>query len=81
MSPYEILAARRHHRSSWNDETGQSWLRRILNAYPKSVWLNPMPEKYWPYTQTIQIIRGLMEGRMYPLTLDGLDAAMRQLMH
>jgi uncharacterized protein with von Willebrand factor type A (vWA) domain len=78
MSPYEIVqpGGSVEH---WNAEPGEAWMRRLLETYPKAVWLNPVPEKYWPGTQSIGMIRELMEGRMFPLTLDGLDRAMRRL--
>jgi uncharacterized protein len=78
MSPYEIVqpGGSVEH---WNAEPGEAWLRRLLATYPKAVWLNPVPERYWAGTQSIGMIRELMEGRMFPLTLDGLDRAMRRL--
>jgi uncharacterized protein with von Willebrand factor type A (vWA) domain len=78
MSPYEIvqLGGSVEH---WNAEAGETWLRRLLATYPRAVWLNPVPERYWAGTQSIGMIRELMEGRMFPLTLDGLDRAMRRL--
>ena len=78
MSPYEIVqpGGSVEH---WNAEAGETWLRRLLATYPKSVWLNPVLERYWSGTQSIGMIRELMEGRMFPLTLDGLDRAMRRL--
>jgi len=63
----------------WNDEPGAVWLRRLLDTYPKAVWLNPVPEKYWSGTASIGMIRQIIEDRMFPLTLDGLDRAMRRL--
>jgi uncharacterized protein len=80
MSPYEI---EREGGSveRWNDESGRVWLTRLLDAYPKAIWLNPVPEKYWGGTTSIGLIRALMEGRMFPLTLDGIDRAMRELTH
>ena len=54
-------------------------MRRLTEVYPKSVWLNPVPEKYWKYTPSIDMLGELMEGRMFPLTIDGLDRAMREL--
>jgi len=80
MSPYELLQAGGGI-SSWNTESGQTWLSRIIKAYPKSVWLNPVAEKHWDFAQTTRIIREMMEDRMFGLTLEGLDAAMRRLMH
>jgi len=79
MSPYEIVypGGSVEH---WNEEAGEVWMRRLLNIYPHAVWLNPMPEKYWQYTASTGMLRELMENRMFPLTLEGLDAAMRELM-
>jgi len=78
MSPYEI-EKEGGSVERWNDESGETWLRRLLDAYPKAVWLNPVPEKYWGGTTSIGIIRRLMEERMFPLTLDGIDRGMREL--
>ncbi len=80
MSPYEI-DREGGSVERWNDEPGAVWMRRLLDAYPKAVWLNPVPEKYWGGTISIGMIRTLMEGRMFPLTLDGIDRAMRELTH
>ena len=79
MSPYEIThvgGAVEH----MNEEPGALWLRRVTETYQHCVWLNPVPEGHWGWTPSIGMIRGLMEGRMYPLTLQGLDAAMVELM-
>lgn len=78
MSPYEI-EKEGGSVERWNDEPGEVWLRRLLDAYPKAVWLNPVPEKYWGGTTSIGIVRRLMEDRMFPLTLDGIDRGMREL--
>jgi uncharacterized protein with von Willebrand factor type A (vWA) domain len=51
----------------------------VTQVYPKAVWLNPVPEKHWTYTHSIQMVRQLMGERMFPLTLDGLDRAAREL--
>lgn len=78
MSPYEIT----HPGGSvehFNEESGAVWMHRITNTYPASVWLNPVPEKQWSYSQSTKIIKELMSDRMYPLTLEGLDDAMREL--
>jgi len=79
MSPYELISPGGAV-SSWNQETGKTWLTRILHAYPKAVWINPVPENLWQHTQTTRLIAELMERRMYGLTLEGLDQAMRSLM-
>ena len=78
MSPYEISqpGGSVEH---WNEEAGQVWLRRLLNAFPHVAWLNPQREDRWQYTQSIAMTRELLEGRMYPLTLSGLDRAARAL--
>jgi len=78
MSPYEI-EKEGGSVERWNDEPGAVWLRRLLDAYPKAVWLNPVPEKYWEGTASIGMIRRIVAGRMFPLTLDGLDSAMARL--
>ena len=78
MSPYEINypGGSVEH---WNEEPGAVWLQRITDVYHSAVWLNPIPEKHWTYGQSIQMVKTLMEGRMFPLTLGGLDDAMRAL--
>ena len=78
MSPYEINypGGSVEH---WNDESGQTWLKRITEVYHSAVWLNPTPEKHWGHGQSIQMTKTLMEGRMFPLSLEGMDRAMREL--
>ena len=78
MSPYEI-EKEGGSVERWNDEPGEVWLRRLFGAYPRAVWLNPVPEKYWNGTASIGMIRRIAEDRMFPLTLDGIDRAMRRL--
>jgi uncharacterized protein len=80
MSPYEI-DKEGGSVERWNDEPGRVWMQRLLDHYPKAVWLNPVPEKYWDGAISIGMIRALMEGRMFSLTLDGIDRAMRELTH
>ena len=78
MSPYEIGypgGSIEHH----NEEAGAVWLQRMLNVYHHAVWLNPTPEDRWDYYESIGMIRTLMADRMYPLTLQGLEMAMRTL--
>ncbi|MPS69239.1 MAG: VWA domain-containing protein [Novosphingobium sp.] len=78
MSPYEIS----HPGGSvehMNDEAGAVWLGRIARTYPATVWLNPTPEQQWAYSSSTRMIRELVGGAMFPLTLDGLDGAMREL--
>jgi uncharacterized protein with von Willebrand factor type A (vWA) domain len=78
MSPYEIVqpGGSVEH---WNEESGEVWMRRILETYEKAVWINPVPQEEWEYTQSIAITHQLMEGRMHPLTLKGLEDAMSYL--
>ncbi|MFA7440159.1 MAG: VWA domain-containing protein [Sphingomonadaceae bacterium] len=78
MSPYEI-ARPGGSVEHYNEEAGEVWLQRMTDVWRSSVWLNPVPEQHWHYTPSIGMIRDKMEGRMYPLTLDGLDEAMRSL--
>jgi uncharacterized protein with von Willebrand factor type A (vWA) domain len=62
-----------------NPEPGAVWLERVTQTYPHAVWLNPEQRKYWNYTESNAMIRKLFANRMFPLTLEGLDAAMREL--
>ncbi|SFX05521.1 vWA domain-containing protein [Marinospirillum alkaliphilum] len=78
MSPYEV-AMPGGSVEHFNDEPGQAWIRRVTDTWSRVVWLNPVPEKYWEYTQSIGMLRQLVHDRMFPLTLEGLDAAMREL--
>ncbi len=78
MSPYEIAipgGANEH----WNEEPGQVWLQRARRQWPQHLWINPVPEKYWPYTQSIQMIRQIFEDRMVPMTLEGIERGMKEL--
>jgi len=78
MSPYEIAypgGAVEH----WNEETGAVWMQRVLEKFPKSVWLNPESQDRWRYTQSTAMLNEIMGGKMYPLTLKGLDEATREL--
>jgi uncharacterized protein with von Willebrand factor type A (vWA) domain len=78
MSPYEIMATGGSV-EHFNEEPGHVWMERVTRTYPACVWLNPTPEREWDYTHSIGVMRQLMGNRMYPLTLDGLDRAMREL--
>ncbi len=78
MSPYEISHAGGSV-EHMNEEPGALWLQRLVNTYPAAAWLNPLPQEQWSYGQSIRMIRELMGDRMYPLTLSGLDDAMREL--
>jgi uncharacterized protein with von Willebrand factor type A (vWA) domain len=78
MSPYEIEqpGGSVEH---WNEESGRVWMARVAAHFPRLVWLNPEPEERWQWTPSVGITRALLGERMYPLTLRGLDAAMREL--
>jgi uncharacterized protein with von Willebrand factor type A (vWA) domain len=78
MSPYEIEqpGGSVEH---WNEESGRVWMTRIAAHFPRLVWLNPESEDRWKWTPSVEITRGLVGGRMFPLTLEGLDRAMREL--
>ena len=78
MSPYEIVYAGGSV-EHWNEEPGAVWIKRLLNAYPKAVWLNPEPEQRWEYTPSTKLVREIMDERMFPLTIRGLDDAIREL--
>ena len=78
MSPYEILSP--HGSVEYNNpESGATWMNRLLDHFPHFAWLNPEAEGVWQYRQSIDIMRQLVKDRMYPVTLNGLESAMRQL--
>ncbi len=78
MSPYEIMqpGGSIEH---WNEEAGAVWMQRLTERFPRHAWLNPEPEQYWEYTASIGIARELLGERMFPLTIEGLDRAIRAL--
>ncbi len=78
MSPYEILQPGGSVEYN-NEEAGAVWLQRFTSTFPKYIWLNPEPEGLWQYRQSIAVIRQIMNNRMFPLTIDGLERAMRLL--
>src|SRR6476660_5563786 len=78
LSPYGFVAPGGPV-EHFNDESGALWLERMTRTYPACVWLNPVTEKEWNFTQSISMVRQIMGGRMFPLTLEGLDRAMREL--
>jgi uncharacterized protein with von Willebrand factor type A (vWA) domain len=77
-SPFEILRAG-GSLEYMNEEAGADWLRRLTGVYQRSIWLNPAPEESWGHHYTIGVVRELMGGRMFPLTIDGLERGMRAL--
>ncbi len=78
MSPYEITYAGGSV-EHWNEEAGAVWMQRVTDIYESAVWLNPTPERYWAHSGSTQLLGELMGERMFPLTLDGLDRAMKEL--
>lgn len=78
MSPYEVT-----HRGGsvehFNDEAGGVWLKRLCETFPRLAWLNPMPTRAWEYTYSTQLVREIIDDRMYPMTMEGLETAMREL--
>lgn len=78
MSPYEIAYAGGAN-EHWNEEAGQVWLNRAREQWPQNVWINPVPEHHWSYTQSIDMIRTVFEGRMVPMTLEGITSGMKSL--
>lgn len=78
MSPYEI-AMPGGSVEHWNSEASSVWLARVIRQWPNSIWLNPTPENDWRYTHSIGMIRDIFEGRMFPLTLAGLETATKEL--
>ena len=78
MSPYEILypgGANEH----WNQEAGEVWLQRARSQWPQHLWINPLPERQWRYTQSVAMIDEIFEGRMVPMTLEGIERGMKEL--
>ncbi|MDP7150950.1 MAG: VWA domain-containing protein [Paracoccaceae bacterium] len=78
MSPYEIAypgGANEH----WNAESGQTWLERARQQWPEHLWINPVPQNHWAYTQSIGMIREIFENRMVPMTLEGIERGMKEL--
>ncbi|MEL6572242.1 MAG: VWA domain-containing protein [Pseudomonadota bacterium] len=79
MSPYEIAYAGGAN-EHYNAEAGHVWLTRLKDQWPKHLWINPLPERYWPYTQSIQMIQEIFsKDRMVPMTIAGLTQGMKQL--
>jgi uncharacterized protein len=78
MSPYEIMAVGGSV-EHWNEEAGATWIARMMAIFPYAVWLNPQPEEYWGHIPSIGMVKELMSERMFPLTIDGLERAMKAL--
>ncbi len=78
MSPYEILQPGGSVEYN-NEEAGAEWLQRLIHAYPKFTWINPEPQGMWQYRQSISIVQQIMQQHMFPLTIKGLEEAMRHL--
>ncbi|MEM5582016.1 VWA domain-containing protein [Roseibium sp. AS2] len=78
MSPYEIAYAGGSV-EHWNEESGAAWMERLTGLYRSAVWLNPVRREHWHYTHSIQMLNELMDGRMFPMTVEGLSEAMKEL--
>ncbi|MGD9914114.1 MAG: VWA domain-containing protein [Rhizobiaceae bacterium] len=78
MSPYEI-ASPGGSVEHWNEEAGSVWLNRVVRQWANAVWINPVQRKHWDYTHSIGMVRDIFAGRMFPLTLAGLEGATREL--
>ncbi|WP_018690892.1 vWA domain-containing protein [Algicola sagamiensis] len=78
MGPYEI-AYPGGSVEHWNEESGEVWMQRLVHHFDKAAWLNPQSEEIWGYYPSIQQMRGLMDERMFPLTLDGISTAIKSL--
>jgi uncharacterized protein with von Willebrand factor type A (vWA) domain len=78
MSPYEIAMAGGAS-EYMNEEPGAVWLQRLAQIYPKLVWLNPEKEQFWEYTHSTKMIQEIIDNRMFPLTVDGLNRAIAEL--
>jgi len=78
MSPYEIMAVGGSV-EHWNEEAGATWMARMMAIFPYAIWLNPQPEEYWGHIPSIGMVKELMSERMFPLTIDGLERAMKAL--
>jgi uncharacterized protein with von Willebrand factor type A (vWA) domain len=78
MSPYEITTAGASV-EHWNEEAGAVWIQRVADIYDHLIWLNPTPERQWEHTPSIKLVQQLVGGRMFPLTLEGLERAMKEL--
>ncbi|OUR60219.1 hypothetical protein A9Q73_12260 [Bermanella sp. 47_1433_sub80_T6] len=78
MAPYEVthVGGSVEH---WNDEAGNVWLQRVRETFDKVVWLNPVPEDQWGWSGSLKAVRDIFEEDMFPLTVNGLEDAMRQL--
>ncbi len=78
MSPYEVAypgGASEH----WNAEAGDVWLKRAIDQWPASIWINPLSKKYWQYTHSVGMIQEVFMQRMYPMTLKGIEEGMKEL--
>ncbi|MEM7278981.1 MAG: VWA domain-containing protein, partial [Pseudomonadota bacterium] len=78
MSPYEIVYAGGSV-EHWNEEPGATWIARLLEHFPKSIWINPEPRQRWDYTPSVKVTREIMDERMFPLTVAGLDDGIKAL--
>ena len=79
MAPYEITHAGGSV-EGWNDEAGSVWIKRLVETWPNLIWLNPQPEEWWEYSHSTKLVQDLIGAqRMFPLTLEGVDEAIKEL--
>lgn len=79
MAPYEITHAGGSV-EGWNDEAGAVWIKRLVETWPNLIWLNPQPEEWWEYSHSTKLVQELIGAqRMFPLTIEGVDEAIREL--
>ena len=78
MSPYEIVSSGGSV-EHWNEEPGRYWFEKLTGTFDKVVWINPVPKDQWHWTQSIEICQQLVDDKMYPMTIEGLESAMAYL--
>ena len=78
MAPAELLTKGGSIEHS-NEEPGEVWLERLVDAYPQFIWLNPEPVESWDYRESIVIVKNIMKDRMFPLTIEGIERGMKLL--
>ena len=78
MSPYEIVN-KGGSIEHWNEESGEFWMKKLLNHFNKAVWLNPMESNHWNWTPSVKIIEKIVQDKMFTLSISGIENAMTEL--